>query len=147
MRLSNYFTLEEFVTSQTAKRLGIINKPSNEAVNNLQLLCKRVLEPLRMQCGPVVVSSGYRSPALNKAIGGSTSSQHCKGQAADIIVPGYDNLEVAKYIKGLLVFDQLILEFYPGGWIHVSYSKDINRGSLLRATKVRGKTKYLEGIE
>ncbi len=149
MKLSNHFNLEEFTVSQTAKRRGIRNKASAIVISNLAGLCKHVLEPIRESFGPVIVSSGYRSPKLNKAIGGSATSQHCKGQAADIFVPGFDNKDVAKWIKSLLTFDQLILEFYPGGWIHVSYvdyTKSNNRHMVLRVIKKNGRTKYLKGL-
>jgi len=146
MRLSDNFSLEEFTISQTAVRKGIKNKPSKKAIANLKALCEHILQPIRYNYGPVVISSGYRCTQLNKSIGGSIHSQHCKGEAADFTCPRYDNKEVARFIRGMLMFDQLILEYYPGGWIHVSY-KDKGRGSVLRAVKKGKKTEYLEGLE
>lgn len=139
-RLSQNFTLGEFTRSQTAIRRGIRNVPTAEHVRNMELLCREVLEPLRAQFRrPVVISSGFRSAALNRAIGGSATSQHSQGEAADIEIPGVDNRVVARWIRDNLVFDQLILEAYrPGvpnsGWVHVSYSRHRARKQVLTAT-------------
>lgn len=131
MKLTENFTLQELIKSQTALRKGINNKPASpDIVVNLQTLCEKVLQPVREHFGkPVTVNSGYRCPKLNKAIGSSSKSQHTKGLAADIEIPGVSNKELAEYIESNLPFDQLILEFYNGvdpnsGWVHVSYVDD-----------------------
>lgn len=127
MNLSPNFTLAEFTKSQAALRLKIDNTPPQQAIDAMKLLCEKVLEPTRAHFGkPIILSSGYRSPALNKAIGGAPTSQHAVGQAADFEIPGLDNYEVAKWMEAKLNYDQLILEMHtPGqpnsGWIHVSY--------------------------
>ena len=119
--------------SQTSARLGIVNKPGPEELESLRLLCNRVLDPVRRNFGvPFSPSSGFRSPELNKAIGGSQYSQHLEGKAADIEIPGVNNLTLAVWIRDNIEFDQLILENYeptePGsGWIHVSYNQGENR--------------------
>ncbi len=143
MKLTNNFSLQELLKSQTALRKGIDNKPADPSViTNLQVLCEKVLQPVRDHFGkPVVINSGYRSPKLNKAIGGSNKSQHTKGEAADIEIPGLSNKELAEYIEDNLPFDQLILEFYNGvdpnsGWVHVSYVNDSdNRKQTLTINK------------
>lgn len=138
--LSKHFTLAEFTRSQTATRRGISNRPTPAHLEAMKLLCERVLEPVREHFGrPVRITSGYRSAALNRAIGGASSSQHSKGEAADFEIPGIDNRAVAKWIEANLQFDQLILEGAKrndpnAGWIHVSYSRDRARRSVLTAT-------------
>jgi zinc D-Ala-D-Ala carboxypeptidase len=145
MNLTKNFTLEEMYKSTTAIRLGIDNTPSDIAIKNLLLLCQKVLQPLRENIGESIkVSSGYRSPALNKKIGGSKSSQHCLGQAADISC-GERTAELYNYIKNNLIFDQIIWEFGTDknpDWVHVSYSSTRNRKECLRAYKINGKTVY-----
>ena len=124
--LTPHFSLTEMTKSQTAIRKGIRNNPSPQAVARLHRLCVQVLEPVRVHFGrPVVVNSGYRSVELNRAVGGSATSQHCKGEAADIEVIGVRNGDVAIWIRDNLKFDQLILEAYDrrnpsSGWVHVS---------------------------
>lgn len=150
MKLSKNFGLAEFTKSQAALRLGLDNSPSIRTTQSLRLLCESVLQPVRDYFGPVVISSGYRSLQLNKAIGGSKTSQHCQGEAADFECPGHSNYDVAAWISKNLPFDQLILEFYTqgepsSGWIHVSYKNDY-RKNLLTATKESGKTIYRKGI-
>lgn len=138
MKLSDHFMLSEFTASQTASRLGIDNTPNYEQIQNMQALCDHVLEPLREHCvSPVFITSGYRSPALNSRIGGSTRSQHTLGEAADIHVAGRSNLHIAEWIRDNLAFDHLILEYWrPGdpraGWIHVSWTRnrELRRGVL-----------------
>lgn len=139
---ARHFSLEEFTLSQTAVRRGIPNDPTPEHLANLEALCANILDPLRDCIGrPIKITSGYRSPALNKAVKGSSTSQHCYGQAADIQVPGLSVDEVVAAIRqAKLPFDQLIHEF--GSWTHVSYSGERCRGQCLCATKVAGKTKY-----
>ncbi len=156
MKLSNDFSLSEFTKSQVAIRKGLKNRPSLKAIANLKLLCQWVLQPLRNYvCDLLFINSGYRSPEVNKAIGGSATSQHCLGEAADIEVSGNDNREVAIWIRDNIKFDQLILEYYKkgeprSGWVHVSYRKGRNRQQVKRAVKriIKGKKKtiYPKGL-
>ena len=152
MQLSKNFSLNELTKSQTAIRLGITNVPSSQEIFNLKNLCENVLQPVREQFGPIRISSGYRSPALNAKIGGSKTSQHCNGEAADFESSRVSNPDLARWIAKNLEFDQLILEFYDGknpnsGWVHCSYKKDgTNRKSTLTALKVKGKTQYKKGL-
>mgnify|MGYP006404025749 FL=1 len=150
MKLSNNFSLSEFTYSNKAKKLGIDNTPSKEAIDNLQELVTFVLQPLRDRFGPITISSGYRSPELNKAIGGSTTSDHCLGCAADFEVQSQDNRVMAQWIANNLDFKQLILEFYHAGdmhsgWIHCSYKQGSNDKQKLNALKDGKKTIYTEG--
>jgi zinc D-Ala-D-Ala carboxypeptidase len=152
VNLSPNFTLVEMTKSETGLRLGIKNEPNEEQLNNLMQLAQKVLQPVRdaFKKG-VKVNSGLRVPELNKAVGGSPTSDHCRGQAADIEIPGVSNYALAKWIQDNLEFTQLILEFYtPGvpdsGWVHVSYDpKDLKRQSMT-AVKRDGKTVYLPGL-
>lgn len=151
MRLSKNFTLSEFTKSQTALRQGIDNTPNEEHLDAAKELFINVVQPVRDNFGVTVINSGYRGPALNEAVGGSSRSQHCKGEAVDIECPGTSNYEVAKWIEDNLNFDQLILEFYtPGipdsGWVHVSYTTEGNRKSVLTAMREDGKTVYKTGL-
>lgn len=135
-KITENFTWREFIFSPTAERNGIDNIPnSDEVYKNIEALVKNVLQKVRdYYKSPVRISSGYRSPKLNKLVGGSSTSQHMTGEAADFIVVGVDNYEVADYIRKNLLFDQLILEYYGGGnvgWIHVSYSRSRNRKQVL----------------
>lgn len=151
-RLTPHFQLSEFTSSQTALRRGLDNTPPPEVIGNLKNLCEYVLEPVRKHFGaPVIISSGYRSPAVNRAVRGSASSQHCMGQAADFEIPGISNVDIAEWIRDWLTFDQLILEFYtPGvpdsGWVHVSWRMPLRRQALTAARLARGKTQYFAGI-
>lgn len=147
--ISKHISIKESVRSITAERLGLDNFPSNEALINMQLLAQRVFEPLRSWVeGPIRINSFYRSPELNKAIGGSSRSQHCKGQAIDLddTYGHKTNAEMFEYIKANLSFDQLIWEFGDDdnpSWIHVSYvNEESNRNRILRAIKENGKTTY-----
>jgi len=150
MRLSKNFTLAEL--TKTSVRTD--NMPDAGALDALFALCKEVLQPLRDALGkPIYVSSGYRSPKVNAVIGGSSNSQHCKGQAADFECFGMSNYELAKaVISNKIPFDQLILEFYtPGipnsGWVHVSYRADgKNRFQVLSAVRENGRTVYKTGL-
>jgi len=149
MKLSQNFSLKELVASQTADRKGIDNTPTDEHIENLKLLCKNVLQPIRDEWGVVSVSSGYRSQALCQAIGSVSTSQHARGQAADFECYSVDNRELFDWITQNLEFDQAILEFYDGdansGWLHVSYNEDGNRKQTLRAFRNdAGKTQYEE---
>jgi zinc D-Ala-D-Ala carboxypeptidase len=151
MKLSRNFSLQELTKSDTAIRKSIDNTPSDEILSNLTSLCNMVLQKVRDSHGVVTVTSGYRSPELNKAIGGSTTSDHCKGCAADFEVPGLDNKQLAKWIIDNLTFKQLILEFYEdgqpnSGWVHCSFEEGNNNNQVLRAVKEGKKTVYLKGI-
>jgi len=148
MKVSAHFALAEFTRSESAKRHGVSNEPTPEHLQNLITLCEKVLEPIRMKFGPINISSGYRSKALNHYIGGSLNSQHCEAKAADIDMDGMGgatNTEIFNYIKDSLDFDQLIWEFGDNNkpdWVHVSYNAPKNRKQVLRALKVNGKTAY-----
>ena len=152
MKLSENFTMAEFIKSDTADRLGIDNTPEGEHLENAKALFENVVQKVRDHFGPTVINSGYRCPELNEAVRGSKTSQHCHGEAADIEVPGVANGELAQWIVDNLEFDQVILEFYtPGqpssGWVHVTYKKDgSNRNKALTASRVDGKTVYSNGI-
>jgi zinc D-Ala-D-Ala carboxypeptidase len=136
-KLSPHFSLEELTKSMTASRLMINNSdPGEFEVNNLTKLSTEILEPIRKEYGAFTPSSGYRCVALNRTLGSSDKSSHCKGEAADIEIVGLSNLTLAKWIKDNLPFDQVILEYYDGenpnsGWVHVSYSDGANRGLAL----------------
>lgn len=144
MKISQFFTLEEMILSQTAIRKSIDNIPTEEVIKNLELLCKNVLDNIRVKLStPIHVSSGYRSPALNKAIGGAKTSQHVKGQAADISIHGVTTENLYNVIKGMgIEYDQLIQEF--DSWVHISFNSAGNRKENLRAIKSNGKTVYLK---
>lgn len=148
MQLSAHFNLAEFTRSESAKRHGVSNEPTPEHIKNIKILCEKVLEPIRMKFGPIIISSGYRSKVLNHYIGGSLRSQHCEGKAADIDMDGMNdvlNIDIFNYIKNNLEFDQLIYEFgnpLNPDWVHVSYNEGKNRKQVLRAIKVNGKTAY-----
>ena len=141
MNLSPNFSLKELCKSQTAARKGLNNIPDasweKHIVENLVELAGNILQPIRENFNiPFTPSSGYRSPALNDAIGGSKTSQHSLGQAVDIEVPTVDNATLAQWIIDNLIFDQLILEFYKkgeptSGWVHVSYKNEGNRKQIL----------------
>ena len=152
MNLSPNFSLNELCKSEAALRQGIENTPSPEIAQNLRVLVENVLQPLRDKFGPISVTSGYRSPKVNKLIGGSLTSDHCFGYAADFEVVGMDNRELALWIKSNLKYTQLILEFYtPGikdsGWVHCSYNPKDLKQQALTAVKSNGKTQYLTGIK
>lgn len=138
--------------SETALRLNLDNTPSDQVVANLKMLAVNVLQPVRnhFQRG-VKVNSGYRSPDVNQAVEGSRTSDHCRGCAADIEIPGIANYELAKWIKENLKFKQLILEFYTlgipdSGWVHVSYDPYDLRCQTMTAIKDNGKTVYLKEL-
>ena len=148
MKLSNNFTLAELTKSQTATRKGIDNEPGTAEIENLIHLAKTILQPVREHFGkPVMISSGYRSPALCEAIGSSAKSQHAKGEAADFEIHGVDNKELATWIAGNCEFDQLILEFYidgdaNSGWVHCSSKMESSRRQMLKAERIEGRTSY-----
>lgn len=143
MKLSKNFSLGEFVKSQTALRKGIDNWPTDQdIIDKLQLLCENVLQPVREHYSkPVSINSGYRCLRLNRALGSKSSSQHVKGEAADIEIATLDNYDLACWIRDNLEFDQIILEFHlrgdpRSGWVHVSYKgPDDNRKQCLTINK------------
>jgi hypothetical protein len=145
MKLSAHFALSEFTRSESAKREGLDNTPTAEHLENLKTLCEKVLEPIRLRFGSINISSGYRGKMLNHFIGGSVSSDHCLGRAADIDMDdsgtGVTNKEIFEYIKNNLEFDQLINEFNYS-WVHVGYRQGANRKQVLDAVKEGGKTVY-----
>jgi zinc D-Ala-D-Ala carboxypeptidase len=149
MQLSKNLSLAEVTRSESAKRNGISNMPTPEHIENFKLLAEKVFQPIREHFAvPIHISSGYRSAALNKAIGGALSSQHCSGEAIDIDMDGTSvtNAAVFNWIKDNLEFDQLIWEFGTDtnpDWVHVSYeSKGKQRKQILKAYKAGGATKY-----
>ena len=152
MKLTANFSLEELTKSETALRFDLDNEPNDEQLANLVALCECVLQPVRDHFGKgVKVNSGLRTPEVNAKVGGSKTSDHCKGMAADIEIPGVANAELAQWITDNLEFRQVILEFYtPGipdsGWVHVSYNSGDNKKQVLTATKQNGKTAYLTGL-
>lgn len=155
MQLSPHFTLHELTRSDTASRRGINNIPDAAGIAKLKRVCTDILEPVRAHFGnPVNVNSGYRSPALNAVIpGSSNTSQHTKCEAVDFEVQGHSNYEVAKWIAngGLSHWGQVILEFYnpkvPGsGWVHCSLPSPGNQNEVITALRVNGRTKYVQGL-
>ena len=149
MKISDHITYAEAIHSNTAKRKQIDNTPNQTQVDAMKLLSEKIFEPLRKWVGgPIKVNSFFRSVALNEAIGGVASSQHCKGQAIDIDdVYGYkSNAEMYKWVKENLDFDQMIWEFgtdMQPNWIHISYvSEESNRNKCLKAYKEDRRTKY-----
>ena len=152
MNLSKNLTLQEMTRSETAKRRGIDNSPTPEHIENMKVLAEKIFQPIRNHFGvPIHISSGYRSKKLNSAIKGSATSQHCKGEAIDIDMDGNNsgisNVEIFKYIRDNLSFDQLIWEFGNNtnpDWVHVSYNTSgSQRGHILKAVKGTFGTKYL----
>jgi len=149
MQLSKNLSLAEMVNSNTAKRRGISNLPTDGHLESMKILATKIFQPIREHFGiPIHVSSGYRSLALNKAVGGSKTSQHSKGEAMDIDMDNTDvtNYEVFEFIRENLPFDQLIWEFgneENPDWVHVSYNPTgKQRGQVLRAVKNGSKTRY-----
>ena len=147
--ISNHISSKEGVYRRTATRLNIDNTPTDEHERNMVLVAEEIFEPLRTYVGgPIKINSFYRSPELNRAIGGSSKSQHCKGQAIDIddTFGKMSNAEMYEFIKENLDFDQMIWEFGNDknpDWVHVSYvSPEKNRNRCLKAYKEKGKTNY-----
>ena len=147
--ISEHISYREGVYSITATRLGIDNTPEDDQLHFMEIIAEKVFEPLREWVGgPIKINSFYRCSELNKAIGGSTTSQHCKGQAMDIddTLGRAANAEMFHWIKDNLDFDQMIWEFGDDdnpAWVHISYvSPDKNRNRCLKAYKEKGKTKY-----
>ena len=150
MQISKHLSLAEVSRSETAKRKGINNTPSGEHLENFKKLAENIFEPIREHFGvPIHISSGYRSKELNSAIGGSSTSQHCQGEAIDIDMDGTSitNAQIFHFIKDNLVFDQMIWEFGTDknpDWVHVSYeSTGKQRKQILKAVKSGGKTSYV----
>ena len=146
MKLSKNFSRAEIEHSNTAKRLGISNEMSEKHLENMQRLIDNLIQPLRDSIGPIRISSGYRSPSLNRAIGGSRKSHHCKAQAADVQFwkeGKMCNKEVYDWvIESDIEFDQMINEF-DFSWIHISLKESKNRKQILEAYKDEdGDTKY-----
>ena len=152
MNLTANFTLAEMTKSETALRKGLDNTPGETEIGNLKLLCERVLQPVRDHFAMgVKVNSGFRHPEVNAAVGGSRTSCHCKGLAADIEIPGVPNYELAEWIRDNLEYTQLILEFYTrgvpdSGWVHASFDPANLKKQVLTATRENGKTVYLPGL-
>jgi len=151
MKLSEHLDLAEVTRSETAKRKGISNEPTPEHLENFKKLAQNIFEPIRKHFGvPIHISSGYRSKALNTAIGGSLTSQHCSGEAIDIDMDGSSNgvtnKMIFEFIKANLNFDQLIWEFGTKDkpdWVHVSFeTSGKQRKQILTAFKNGGKTTY-----
>ena len=152
MQLSEHLSLAEVTRSETAKRKGVSNQATEAHIANFKLLAENIFEPIRNHFEkPIFISSGYRSAALNKAIGGAASSQHCTGEAIDIDMDGHaggiTNKMVFDYIKDNLNFDQLIWEFGTDAnpdWVHVSYeSTGRQRKQILKAVRKNGATSYV----
>ena len=147
--ISKHISDKEGVYSRTALRRGIDNTPTKDHKKNMVKLAEEVFEPLRAYVGgPIKINSFYRSPELNKAIGGSSKSQHCNGQAIDIddTFGRMTNAEMFRFVKDHLDFDQMIWEFGDDknpNWVHVSYVGKENRNRCLKAYKEKGKTKYM----
>lgn len=146
MKVSKYFNLEEFLRSDYAARHGIDMTPTQTIIKSLTALAVNVLDPLRDRAGcPIVVTSGYRPSELNAKIGGAATSQHVKGEAADIIATKITPFNLCKMIADAgLPFDQLIYEF--GEWTHVSFREGKLRGEILTAKMVNGKAHYFPGL-
>jgi zinc D-Ala-D-Ala carboxypeptidase len=152
MQLTQNFSLAEMIKSETALRNGLDNDPGEAEIENLRTLCEQVLQPVRTAYGRgIKVNSGFRHPNVNAAVGGSRTSDHCKGMAADIEIPSIPNADLAQYIADNFEFTQLILEFYtPGipdsGWVHVSYDPNNLKKQTLTAMRENGKVVYKQGL-
>ena len=147
MKLTEHFTTEEFERSSTAIRLGLDNTIPEEIMPNAKLMAA-TLETIRAKFSrPIRVTSCYRSPEVNKAVGGSPKSAHLNALAVDFTVEGFDNRRVCEILKTMLTnFDQIIYEFGESGWVHLGLSKTAPRGEVLSAVKEGGKTVYKKGI-
>ncbi len=149
-RISEHISFKEATKSNTALRLNLDNTPNDYQISNMVGLALNIFEPLRKFVGgPIKINSFFRCEQLNRAIGGSSRSQHCEGRAIDLddTFGHKTNAEMFQYVKDNLNFDQMIWEFGDDNnpnWVHVSYiSEDENRGRCMKATKVNGKTKYI----
>jgi hypothetical protein len=148
-RISKHISYKEGTYSPTAERKGITNSPTSFQLEKMKELAENVFEPLREHFGePIYINSFFRSITLNSVIGGSSTSQHCSGEAMDIRFghnSSYTNRDLFEYIKDNLDFCQLIYEFgndEAPKWVHVSYTKESNRKEVLRAKRIDGKTRY-----
>jgi zinc D-Ala-D-Ala carboxypeptidase len=149
MKITDHVSFKEAIKSNTALRRGIDNTPNRYEQTNMEIIAEKIFEPLREWAGgPIKINSFYRCEELNRAIGGSSRSQHCEGRAMDIddTFGHKTNAEMFEYIRNNLSFDQLIWEFGDDNnpaWVHVSYvSGDQNRLRVMKAEKVNGKTQY-----
>ena len=151
MKLTANISLDELIKSQVVERKGINNNPSPMQIENLKALAVNILQPIRSQFDkPLIISSGFRCAQLCLEIGSSINSEHCadnKSAAADFEIPGVDNKELAEWIKSNLEYNQLILEFYrdgepSSGWVHCSYSTDLNKKQSLIAYRQDNKVQY-----
>lgn len=149
MKISEHISYKEGIKSNTALRMGIDNTPSDYELTNMVGIAENIFEPLREWVGgPIKITSMFRCEELNRAIGGSSRSQHCEGRAMDLddTFGHKTNAEMFEYIRKNLNFDQLIWEFGDDNnpdWIHVSYiSDDENRKRVMRAERINGKTQY-----
>jgi len=151
MNISKNITLAESTKSQSAIRLGIKNEPNKDQIEAMKYVAENIFERVRTHFGnkPIAISSFFRNSATNKAVGGSQTSQHCKGEAMDIDADtfgGITNKEIFNYIKDNLDFDQLIWEFGDNknpDWVHVSLVKGLNKRQVLKAAKdANGRTFY-----
>ena len=152
MNLTKNFSLHEMTKSETALRKGLVNDPLDNELGNLITLAEKVLQPVRDHYGVgIKVNSGYRSPDVNAAVGGSRTSDHCKGMAADIEIAGLPNKDSAIYIRDNFDFTQLILEGYTegvpdSGWVHVSYDTSNLKKQVMTAEFINGRAVYSNGI-
>lgn len=151
-QLTKNFSLHELTKSETAVRNNMENTPGATETANLKLLAEKVLQPVRDHFAKGVhINSGFRHPDVNAKVGGSRTSDHTKGMAADLEIPGVANADLAEWIKDNMQFTQLILEFYtPGipdsGWVHVSYDPGNLKKQVMTATRKDGKTVFLPGL-
>lgn len=149
MNLSPHFSLEEFLRSETAARIGRTLQPEQHIIDNLQILCEEVLEPLREKLGrPITILSGWRPQWLNQMVGGAPTSEHVDGRAADLLVAGMTPLAVCRAIESTAVpFNQVIHEF--GQWAHVSVAAIGSQPARksLTAISERGRTVYIAALE
>lgn len=151
---SRYFRWREFLRSDTAAQLKIDNTPPASAQVNIMYLVDKVLEPLREALGPIVVTSGYRSEALNKAVGGAHGSFHRYGYAADIRPPAVSPVslkQIFDYIYKKLPYTELIAEEIPDGWVHVAIARGRENEKQLKyklpgKTVARGSYDYIQGL-
>lgn len=148
MNLSTHFSIAEM--TKTSQKLD--NTPSEEILKHLKYTAEQ-MELVRALFGkPITINSGFRSEAVNKAVGGSKTSQHCSGAACDFEIEGISNYDLAKKIADSdIQFDQLILEMYTSGqpssgWVHCSFVQSKPRKQILTATKINGKVQYLAGL-
>lgn len=144
MNLTTHFTLHEMTVSQTAIRNGISNLPNDAEIERLRLLCENILEPLRTLVEkPINVSSGFRNPTVNSLVGGSPTSQHMRGEAADINVEGFTPQELFDLIRTSdLLYDQVIQEF--NSWVHVSFGPRHRHQAMLATKNAQNKTVFTQ---